>query len=123
MLTTAALYLAELLHQLLLIPEGRILEDELCFDGVLLGVGGQRLLGVQVPSGQGNNDLTTEEQTFTLVLLMAFIEPFVLCHSLFMKMCVHYKKIKTRYSPCLGYKQTVWTELFDIFGRPTATTT
>ena len=59
-LTTAAVDLGELLHELLLVLEGGVLVDELRLDGVLLGVGGQGLLGGQVPGGQRDDDLGTE---------------------------------------------------------------
>ena len=67
-LTAAAVDLGELLHELLLVLEGGVLVDELRLDGVLLGVGGQGLLGGQVPGGQRDDDLRTQGWTSPLAL-------------------------------------------------------
>ncbi len=62
MLTTATFYFVELLHQLLFILKRGVFEDQLRLYGVLLWVRGQRLLGLQIPGGEGYYHLKREDQ-------------------------------------------------------------
>lgn len=55
--TTGSLNFFELLEELLFALERRIFENEFCFNRIFLWVLSKRLLGLQIPTGQWNNNL------------------------------------------------------------------
>lgn len=61
--TTGSLNFFELLEELLFTLKRRVFENELCLNRVFFWVLSKRLLGLQIPTGQWNNNLQAKNGT------------------------------------------------------------